>query len=124
MSMEWDYDDFIYKFNRGESFCNIGKNGYSHNSARAAFWKNYQSSILPLLQRRLQEGWTPISEVGADAISLREFIAIKWSTGGWVWFFLVTIFTMGAGLLMLFFGLATFVEPVEFKVKLRRIKSR
>jgi hypothetical protein len=116
----FDYDDFVYKFNQGESWCSVGNGGYTHAGAKLTFWQNYQSSILPLLQRRLDEGWEPISEVGAGGISLRQYTTLRWSAGGWIWFFIVTIATMGLGLLMLFFGLSPYVEPVEFRVKLRR----
>jgi len=122
MATEWEYDDFVYKFTRGESWCSVGEGGYTSAGARLTFWQNYQNTILPLLQRRFDEGWEPISEVGAGGISLRQYTALRWSAGGWIWFLIITIATMGLGLIMLLFGLSPYVEPVEFRVKLRRMK--
>jgi len=122
MTTNWEYDDFVYKFTRGESWCSVGEGGYTAAGARVTFWQNYQRSILPLLQKRLDEGWEPITEVGAGGISLRQYTTLRWSVGGWIWFLFVTIITMGLGLIMLFFGLSPYVEPVEFRVKLRRKK--
>ena len=122
MTTEWEYEDFVYIFKRGESWCKVGSGGYTSAGARIEFWQNYQGFILPRFQQRIDAGWEPITNVGPGGISLREYTALRWSAGGWVWFFIVTIFTMGLGVFMLFFGLSRYVEPVEFRVKLRRHK--
>lgn len=120
MAIEWEYDDFVYRFRPGETWCHVGEGGYTAAGARVTFWQNYQSHILPLLQQRLDQGWEPITEVGPGGISLRQYTTLRWSVGGWIWFLFITIITMGLGLIMLFFGLSPYVEPVEFRVKLRR----
>jgi hypothetical protein len=49
MATEFDYDDFVYKFNQGESWCNVGNGGYTHAGAKLTLWQNYQGSILDSL---------------------------------------------------------------------------
>ena len=122
LPQSWEYKDFVFKFKRGENFLCTKGGRYTYKTALTKFWDVSQNYILRDLQDWENEGWEPISETGPAALRLREFVAIKWEAGGWVWFTFVTIITAGVGLLMLPFGMAPYIEPVEYRVQMRRRK--
>jgi hypothetical protein len=47
------------------------KNGFPED-ARRYFWEEYQEMLMSKIRKELEDGWTPISEVGPSAITMRE----------------------------------------------------
>lgn len=117
----FEYKNFVYSFQRG-AWATVGQGAYSEAGARLEFWHMSQSDILPELQKELDEGWEPLSEVGPGGIALRSFRAFNYSAFGWIMIFLGILATWGLLLFVLPFMRSTCVEPVEFKLSMRRRK--
>ncbi len=98
----WEYKDFVYPFEKKgvASF----RNG-SDVESRAWFWTCYQFSILPELQKWLDEGWQPLTEVGLAGFKLRWYKKFVDSRD------------------VVYFMRSNVCEPVEFRVKMRRRKA-
>jgi hypothetical protein len=47
------------------------RDGMTEGQARLHFWQEIQSKILPVIHHLQDDGWEPISEVGASAIKLQ-----------------------------------------------------
>lgn len=110
---EWEETDYVITFNPGSWY-----RGYTDIAVRQDLWMNYQSKIMPEIQKLLDQGWEPITEVGPGGFSLRHFKAWDGKSAA-----IFTVFTAGIGLLAAPFWSESRVEPTEFRVKLRRRKT-
>lgn len=68
MSTEWEYDDFIVKFNWHQKWGLL----WSGEAIRSEVWQRYQTDILSSLQKWLDDGWQAVSDVGPAAINIVE----------------------------------------------------
>jgi hypothetical protein len=91
---------------------------YNEPEARLYYWQNYQSYIFTDLQKLLDEGWQPITEIGPSCIQLRSF---KSQDSLDLFQVLLIIGTLG---IPFFFGWTRSwkYELIGFQVKLRRPK--
>jgi hypothetical protein len=117
--IEWEYQDFVYRWSPGQIWVNVGRQGYTMPAARAWFWQEYQRQIMSDLQKWLDEGWEPISEVGPSSIEVRTFQSIKTSAFGWLVVITLSIFMLGLPLLLM---RDAYAEPTEFRLQMRRPK--
>ncbi len=117
---QFEYQDFVYQFSKGETWCRLGSGAYSEAGAKLEFWQGYQRYILPEFQKRLDQGWEPIGEVGPAGISIHAYRAAKYSALGWIWNIFWIIMLLGVYLLFIF---DLYAEPVEFRVPMRRRKA-
>jgi hypothetical protein len=93
------------------------------NGARVYFWNQYQMSILTLLQKDLDEGWIPVTEIGPAGFIVKSYEVVKSNISFFdvvLWF--VTFFIYF--LIQLISGGLTYkvtrYEVKEFRVLLRR----
>jgi zinc ribbon protein len=115
--VEWEYRDFVYKWEHKQTWYRTAK--YNEMQARVDIWMNYQSKIAVELQKWLDQGWSPIGEVGASGIRLNTYS--QWDpTAAIVW----AIFTAGVALIVAPFFRESFIEPEEFRLKMRRPMSQ
>ncbi len=118
--MQWEYRDFVYKgWQPGETWARLGSGGYTEPGARLYFWQNRQQAILAELQKWLDQGWEPVSEVGPGGFALRSYRAIKPTALDRIGY----IFTFGGFLLLDLINRNWYVEPTEFRVQMRRPKK-
>lgn len=114
---EWEYKDFSLTWKPGTTgWCSV--QAYSEPTARLYYWQNYQSEILPDLQKLLDAGWQPVTEIGPSCVQLRSFKSQdKLDLGQG----LIVVLTLGAPVL---FGWTSSwkYEMIGFQVKLRRPK--
>lgn len=66
-STEWEHIHFSLDWKRGQGGKYTLSLGHTEQSARQFFWGNFQGNILPQLQRVLDEGWQPVTEIGPNA---------------------------------------------------------
>jgi hypothetical protein len=110
--------DFVWRWSPGErGWYQPGFSG--EQGARLYFWNNSQVNLLPALQKDINEGWTPVTEVGPAAFNLRSFEVTEHTFG----FINVVLWFVTFGISFLFdlfsgFGAykVTRYEPVEFRV--------
>jgi len=78
-STEYEYFDFEWRAERGETFGRVtAKRGFNQNAgealtesyARLHFWQGFQVQILEQLQSFLDDGWQPVTEVGPGCIEI------------------------------------------------------
>ncbi len=108
----WEYKDFIYPFKKGAMWYRNS----TETEARISFWNDYQALILPELQKWLDQGWQPVTEIGPAGFHVRWYnkIGITW---------LALLLTFGLSLVFDFANPDRYCEPVEFRVALRRRRS-
>jgi len=115
----YEHKDFVYrwKVSRRPWRC-VTSNG-DFLLATLEWWQGHQSWLLPKLQKYLDQGWEPLTEVGPNAYVTRDFKSLTKATGclDALLMFCVVIGTFGFGL---FFIRSLYTEAVEFRVKLRR----
>jgi hypothetical protein len=68
----WEYKWFSWELKKGQGghYDLHGMYGatYTEQSARLFFWNSEQTKVLPEFQKELDEGWQPLSEIGASAV--------------------------------------------------------
>jgi hypothetical protein len=65
---EYEYRDFIFPINGSGNWGKL----HTDLSVAQQYWTDYQSKILPEIQKWLDKGWQTVSEVGASAIIIEE----------------------------------------------------
>lgn len=70
--IEWEHIHFSWTWDRGKGGSYPLSSGRSEPLGRAQFWGDNQGRILPDLQRYLDKGWQPITEVGPNAFIFRK----------------------------------------------------
>jgi hypothetical protein len=64
--LEYQWFSWEWKSGQGGRYdLGVGKN---EQLARLFFWNDVQSKVLPSLQKELDQGWQPVSEVGPSAL--------------------------------------------------------
>lgn len=126
-NIEWEYKDFELTWKSGTTGW-ISTEHYTEPAAKLDYWQNYQSVIMPDLQKWLDKGWQPIGEIGASCIQLRYFHGSWSETQNWLVHIIMIFVSMGAWIFFILLG-AIFgkgqqrVEMIGFKLKMRRPKS-
>jgi len=113
--------DFVYKYPPGWSWCLLsGFDSYTIPGAQRSFWNSSQAAILVALQKEINQGWKPITEVGPAAIKIRTYKSMRYDFFGWIVIFLVIIASMGIALIFLPFLGNQYAEPVECRITLQQ----
>lgn len=127
MAAQWEYEDFVYKYPDDRS---LWCANYPDAEAQLYFWQASQKYVFPQLQKKVDEGWEPLSEIWPSAISIRTFRSRWWQYGPvWqailviIWLNL-TILTLGLALWFPNSTIWCYSVPTQFLVKLRRSKDR
>jgi hypothetical protein len=92
--VEWEYGYFLRHWGPGKGGSYPLGDGKTEYHARVFYWSDNQSWILPELQKYMDEGWQPLTEVGPNAYAFRRHG-----------------------------GSPDWLEVKEFRVKLRRPKT-
>jgi uncharacterized OB-fold protein len=115
--IQWEYNDFVYTWSHKDTWYRTSS--YNDTQVRVDVWMNYQSRISAALQKWYDEGWQPVGEVGPSSIKIHQYT--QWDgTAAVVW----TIFTAGLALLIAPFLRESFTEPTEFRLQMRRPRTR
>lgn len=119
---EWEYQDFVYPFDPGETWMRLAT-PEGLVAARLFFWQESQSDIMANISRWQDDGWQPVGELGPSGIKTREFKSFYRGAGIFLGCFgtLLAICTFG---LMIPFMRSHYTEPTEFRVTMRRRTSR
>jgi hypothetical protein len=121
MGMQSNQKEFVYDLSNEDVWIRFAH--YStESSAKITFWNDFQQEILVSLQDEIDDGWTPITEIGPAGIriSLKKELFFHWTCSEWVWYVGFGLMTFGIGF---FFPNADRVaRPVEFRATLRRKK--
>jgi hypothetical protein len=97
--------------------------GNSEYDARLYFWNYYQGTLLRELQKEINEGWKPITEVGPAAFKLRSYSKTESSVGAVDVLFWFLTFGLVFLIQLLAGSLTTkrlYYEPTEFRVALMK----
>jgi len=70
LATEWVSRDFIFSFPVDATWCRIGVGAYTEAGAKLEFWQEFQQAIRVELQKWVDEGWEPISEIGPAGINI------------------------------------------------------
>ncbi len=101
--VEWEYTEYTHIFTsygpKGAWYRQEYVFDYTDAQIKVDIWQKHQAFFLSEVQEWLDQGWTPISEVGPSAIQLTMFHAHWWSSR------------------------PTRTYPTTFSVKMRRIKK-
>ena len=122
MSAEWEFHEFVWTPPTKRW---VMLDDYNHASASQKWWQDYRSDILSQLQSWLSQGWEPVGNVGPECWQLNEYRKPKIegiSSAGCVIAAIVTFTTFGLFLLYLFFAYDYYLEPIGFRVPMRRRK--
>lgn len=124
MSPQYQHKDFVYSLSNRSSWCKVNSNGgYTDSEAKSYFWNTFQSEILPELQKELDSGWEPITEVGPAAVSLhvkKEYF-FDWGCMGWFIYVIGGLVSFGVGFILIpLFWVDWIARPSKVQVKLRR----
>jgi hypothetical protein len=117
MSVQYDYDTFIFAITCGTWYKISGTPAYTESSVRLQEWQSHQKDILPALQMRIDQGWEPIAEVGPASIKLKSYKKQLNPTLA-VLGVILAPFTIGMTLMWLIKD--TVAEPTEFSLPMRR----
>jgi hypothetical protein len=129
-SSHWEYADYVYTYQPGwrayrvsvsaapaRSFSpEMEMRSQTELSARLDAWHNSQMTIMPELQRWLDDGWEPASEVGPAGIALRIYRS-RTKGGDLSRRMMSAPLTLGLSLAA---PGVQWVEPQEFRVHLHR----
>ena len=66
----WEYKCFFWEWEKGKGGRYPLGPGRNEQLAQMFFWNNAQIHILPALQKELDQGWQPVSEVGPAGLHL------------------------------------------------------
>jgi len=124
----WEYADFVYAIWPPQSTwrrIDLGAEDMQAVEAQHYFWRKSQAEIESALKPWRDCGWDPVGPVGPQAIKLAK--SLQKRSGFDPVRLLFWILTLGVALVIdwLFTSPITYVtfEPVEFRIRLRRIKK-
>jgi hypothetical protein len=117
--VEWEYRDFTITWRQGESGW-VAADSYPEPAARLYYWQNIQSYVMPELQKLLDEGWQPVTEIGPACIQLRHYKSLEGAN--WIGIGIGIIASWGLLLLLLPFMGSWKFQMIGFHVQLRRPK--
>ena len=122
MGTQSEQKEFTYDLSHKKAWCKLGGR-YTEAGVRYEFWNDYQNEILPELQDELDNGWTPITEIGPAGIKIttKKERFFDWDVEDWLMYFGYGIVTFG--ILFFFPGSVWIARPSEFRVTLRRKKA-
>ena len=120
--IEWEYQEFVYKFPEGAMWAQLGESAYTEAGARLEFWQNYQQEIRLELQKWLDQGWQPVGEVGPASIQIRKYRALRYNWFGWLLFIIFTLLTVYTFGIFAYLTRPWYAEPTEFRLSMRRPK--
>ncbi len=96
--IEWEYDDYVTTWEKGKYKAQLNDINGGEATIRLTWWNQCQSWIRPEIQKWLDKGWQPITEVGPSGFGVRRHPA---GFLGW-----------------------PYLELTEFRVKMRRPKKK
>lgn len=114
---DWEYKEFVWGYKQHYSqppSAQIGDGGYTIPGAKLFFWQETQKKILVDLQKELDNGWTPITEVGPSAIQIDD----KFSVFDFVTSIVIDAASGNSS------SNEKWCEPIEFRVQLRRPRQQ
>ena len=117
----YEYTNYVWEYSpRMRELRGVELRG-PEDAARLTLWQSDQYVILPDVWKWLDEGWEPVTEVGPAGYDLRSYKSYRnYGVREWIMMLVFIVGSAGAGLLLLPFLRREFVEPIEFRVKLRR----
>ncbi len=77
--IDWEYKDFVMTF-PPKKIRSVSASNYTEPAARLTYWQNYQSLIMPELQKWLDDGWQPLTEISPSCIQLDTY---RLTQSGW-----------------------------------------
>jgi len=116
---EWEFQDYKIDIPQGQGGW-VSAEAYPEPAARLYYWQNIQATVLPELQALFDQGWQPITEVGASCVQLRHYKSLE----GANWLGIIIGIIVSWGLLIFalpFMGSYKF-QMIGFYVQLRRPK--
>jgi hypothetical protein len=120
---EWEYKDFVYEFEppgRG-MWAKLGSGGYTEAGAKLEFYQNSQYEISAEIQKWLDEGWQPVSQIDSSCVELRTGYSHRdKSAGYWLMMAFFSIPSFGLVLLFALLSRSHIAEPERFVVQMRR----
>ncbi len=118
---DYEYKDYVWEYPAEMREQRGVERGGSEDYARMMLWQIDQYAILPEVWKWLDEGWQAITQIGPAGYHLRCYKSYRnYGLFEWIMMIVIIIGSAGVGLLFLPFFRHEFVEPIEFRVKLRR----
>jgi hypothetical protein len=117
---DYEYKDYVAAYSHEYAeYHRVARRGEDY--ARMVLWQSDQYVILPDLWKWFDEGWVAMTQIGPAGYHLRCYKSYR-DNGVFEWIMMIvcTIGSAGVGLLLLPFFRHELVEPIEFRVKLRR----
>lgn len=116
---KWEYQDFVFVYPKNSMWTKIGTDGYTEATSRIEFWQASQGVVLTELQKWIDQGWQPVTEVGPASIQLHTYRSLGKGCLPVSFAVLGILSSFGVGLLFL----PTFAEPFEVRIQMRRAVS-
>ncbi len=118
---DYEYKDYVAVYSPETREHHRVERGGSEDYARMILWQNDQYVILPDVWKWLDEGWETMTGIGPAGYHLRCYKSYRnYNVFEWMMMIVFIIGSAGVGLLLLPFFRHEFVEPIEFRVKMRR----
>ena len=121
--VDWEYKDFVYVFQPKQLV--IQADNLTDIGIRAEIWQRSQSVLNSELQKWIDTGWKPVSEVGSSGISFKKYWRSLWdqmeSCGGLIVFLVLCLIFLFLPVLIVVINGNDFAEAIEFRVKMRRM---
>ena len=118
---DYEYKDYVWAYSPETRELRGMERGGSEDYARMMLWQSDQFMILPDVWKWLDAGWQAMTQIGPAGYHLRSYKSYRnYGVFERIMMIVLIIGSAGAGLLLLPFFRHEFVEPIEFRVRLRR----
>ncbi len=119
---QWEYKDFFWRVPEMEQ---VSVTVDLLTQARIEWWSESKSYIMREIQKWLDEGWEPMTQIGPDCWEMEKSSisnTSKWGPLAWMIWFIGLIATFGLAIFMLF-GKTEVYKPTAFRVQMKRRKA-